>query len=301
MIGFTKYQGTGNDYLFIDGRTEDRDWPALAMSMADRHFGVGSDGIIVAAVSDKAPVRMRIFNADGSESEMCGNGIRCFSKFVIERGLIARPDGSLDVETNAGVLSVAPTWAGDTVVGARVDMGAPILRATDVPADPAKAGPSDHTALSAGLVEAMGLAAPDLLFDAQITVDGRSFTGTAVSMGNPHYVSFIADPVDGVALEHLGPLVEHHQAFPKGINFHIVNVIDRTHLVARTWERGSGITLACGTGASALVAAARLHGLVDDDVVVTLPGGDLRITWPGHGSAFMEGDAVEVFSGSFPD
>lgn len=301
MVEFTKYQGTGNDYLFIDGRTADRDWPTLAMSMADRHFGVGSDGVIVAAASDKAPVRMRIFNADGSEGEMCGNGIRCFSKFVIERGLIARPDGSLNVETNAGVLSITPTWAGDRVIGARVDMGAPILRASDVPVDPAKAGGSDYAALTAGLVEELGLSATDLLFDAPITVDGRTFTGTGVSMGNPHYVSFINEPVDSVALEHLGPLVEHHAAFPKRINFHIVNVIDRTRLVTRTWERGSGITLACGTGASAMVAAARLHGFVDDDVVVTLPGGDLRITWPGHGSVFMEGDAVEVFSGSFPD
>ena len=166
MIDFTKYQGTGNDYLFIDGRDKDLDWPTLAMSMADRHFGVGSDGIIIAAPSDKAPVRMRIFNADGSEGEMCGNGIRCFSKFVIEHGLIERPSGALDVETNAGVLSIVPTWVGDNVVGARVDMGPPILRATDVPVDPSKAGASDYAALSAGLVEGFvtGLNAVLVLF-----------------------------------------------------------------------------------------------------------------------------------------
>jgi len=300
MVEFTKYQGTGNDYLFIDGRGKDLDWPTLAMNMSDRHFGVGSDGIIVVAESDKAPVRMRMFNADGSEGEMCGNGIRCFAKFVIERGLIERPSGALDVETNTRVLSVAPTWAGGRVVGARVDMGAPILRATDVPVDPTKAGASDYAALSQGMVEDIDLTASDLLFDAPIIVDEITFTGTAVSMGNPHYISFIEEPVDSIALEQLGPLVEHHEAFPERINFHIVNVIDRMHLETRTWERGSGITLACGTGASAIVAAARLHGLVDDDVVVTLPGGDLRITWSGHGSVFMEGDAVEVFSGSFP-
>jgi diaminopimelate epimerase len=142
-----------------------------------------------------------------------------------------------------------------------------------------------------------------LLFDAPIQVDGTSFTGTAVSMGNPHFVSFLDTPVSEVGLERqgLGPLVEHHAAFPQRINFHIVNVVDRTHLLSRTWERGSGITLACGTGASAMVVAARLHGLVDDDVIVTLPGGDLTITWPGYGPVFMEGDAVEVFSGEFPD
>jgi diaminopimelate epimerase len=300
MLDFTKYQGAGNDYLFIDARGREEDWPKLAIAMAERHFGVGADGIILATTSSKAPIRMRIFNADGSEGEMCGNGIRCFAKFVLERGMVEGGRDSLSVETGAGVLTVAPVWTDDKVTGAKVDMGAPILRAKDVPVDVTKAGAPDYGAFDAGLIEELGLAAQDLLFDAPIQVNGTSFKGTAVSMGNPHFVTFIDTPVDDVALEHLGPLVEHHPAFPRRINFHIVNLDGRGHLVTRTWERGSGITLACGTGASAMVVAARLHGLVDDEVRVTLPGGDLQITWPGQGAVTMEGDAVEVFSGVWP-
>jgi diaminopimelate epimerase len=300
MVEFTKYQGTGNDYLFIDGRETDADWSSLAVKMSDRHFGIGADGIIIATQSSKAPVRLRMFNADGSEGEMCGNGIRCFTKFVIERDIIERPgDGPVNVETGAGVLTIQPRWDAGRVRAARVDMGVPILNAPDVPADQSQAGPSNHALLDASMVEAMGLAVSDILFDSAITVDGVTFVGTAVSMGNPHFVAFVQEPVDQLPLEHLGPLVEHHPAFPKRVNFHIVNLDDRGHLVTRTWERGSGITLACGTGASAIVVAARLHGLVDDEVRVTLPGGDLTITWPGQGALFMEGDAVEVFSGAF--
>jgi diaminopimelate epimerase len=300
MVRFTKYQGTGNDYLFVDGRGERHDWPQLAIRMSDRHFGVGSDGLIVAESSTAAAVRMRMFNADGTEGEMCGNGIRCFAKFVIEHEIVASARDALDVETGAGVLTIVPRWQADRITSARVDMGSPILRAADVPAVPANAGGSDYAALDAALAEELGLAPGDLLFDAPVEVDGTSVTGTAVSMGNPHFVAFIDDPVADVALEHLGPLVEHHAAFPNRINFHVVNVVDRAHLVTRTWERGSGITLACGSGASAMVVAARLHGLVDDEVTVTLPGGDLAITWLGHGSVILEGDAVEVFSGEFP-
>ena len=302
MLEFTKYQGTGNDYLFVDGREKQLDWPDLAVRMSDRHYGIGADGLIVAAPSTKAPVRMRMFNADGSEGEMCGNGIRCFAKFVIERDIAAPKGDSLDVETGAGVMNIIPRWQAEHVTSAKVDMGEPILRSSDVPVDPSKAGPSDYGALDAALVEELGLSASDLLFDASIEVDGTSFKGTAVSMGNPHFVSFIEMQVAEVPLERqgLGRMVEHHAAFPNRMNFHVVNVVDRTHLTTRTWERGSGITLACGTGASAVVVAARLHGLVDDEVIVTLPGGDLTITWPGHGSVILEGDAVEVFSGEWP-
>jgi diaminopimelate epimerase len=302
-LQFTKYQGAGNDYLFIDGREHQHDWPELARRMSDRHFGVGADGLIIAVRSTRAPIRMRIFNADGSESEMCGNGIRCFSKFVLEHEIVPSTRGPLEIETKSGVLTVVPHWMAERVTSAMVDMGAPVLRARDVPVDPSAAGASNLVQLNAPLVEELGLSPSDLLFDVPIQVDGTSFTGTAVSMGNPHFVSFLDTPVSEVGLERqgLGSLVEHHAAFPQRINFHIVNVVDRTHLLSRTWERGSGITLACGTGASAMVVAARLHGLVDDDVIVTLPGGDLTITWPGYGPVFMEGDAVEVFSGEFPD
>ncbi len=297
---FTKLQGTGNDYIYVNGLDDERDWSDLSRRIADRHFGVGADGLIVVKPSDRADVRMRMFNADGSEGEMCGNGIRCFAKFVLERELVPSKGETLSVETNAGVLSISPHWSGGSVTGARVDMGGPILRANDVPVVPARVGASDYAKLDAALAESLGLTPDDLLFDAPVAVDGSTFVGTAVSMGNPHFVAFIHGPVADVPLERLGPLMEHHDAFPKRINFHVVNVVGRDKLVSRTWERGSGLTLACGTGASAMVVAARLHRLVDDVVNVTLPGGELTITWPGHGSVLMDGDAVEVFSGEFP-
>ena len=301
---FTKLQGAGNDYLYVDGLREDglrerRDWPDLARKMSDRHFGAGADGLIVVAPSSVADARMRMFNADGSEGEMCGNGIRCFAKFVLERGLVEAGPAPLRVETNAGVLAVEPRWEGARVTGARVGMGEPVLRAADVHVDLAALGPSDYAALDDSLADALGVRPDELAFDASLAVDGASFALTAVSMGNPHVTAFLAEPVADVPLDRLGPLVERHAAFPRRVNFHIVNVEARDRIVSRTWERGSGLTLACGTGASAMVVAARLRGLVGDDVRVEVPGGALTISWPGRGPVLMEGDAVEVFSGEW--
>ncbi|MCH8974339.1 MAG: diaminopimelate epimerase [Chloroflexi bacterium] len=309
---FTKLQGAGNDYIFVDGLSQQRDWSELSRRVSDRHFGIGSDGLIVAARSERADIRMRMWNADGSESEMCGNGIRCFAKFVLERGLVAAPDGALSVETGAGLIAVTPSWEGGRITGALVDMGAPVLRAADVPADPGAFGPSDYAKLDGGIIEALGLAPDDLVFDAPLTLtlspegrgegtNGTALVGSAVSMGNPHFVALLDGPVAGVALERSGPLVEHHAAFPNRVNFTVANVESRGRIVSRTWERGSGETMACGTGVCATVVAARLHGLVDDLVSVRVPGGELTITWPGHGPVIMEGDAVEVFSGEWPD
>ena len=294
---FTKLQGAGNDYVYVDGRNCGRDWPEVAVRVSDRHFGIGADGLIVVMPSSTADVRMRMFNADGSEAEMCGNGIRCFAKFVLEREMIDADPQLLRVETGAGVLAVAPRWTDGRVTGARVDMSTPTLRARDVPVDPARMGPSNYAALDRGLLDATGLYAEELAFDASIAVGGTSFAVTAVSMGNPHAVAFVDEPVERVALDRLGPLMEVHAAFPERVNFSIVNVRDRGHLVSRTWERGSGLTLACGTGASALVVAARLHGFVDETVEVRVPGGRLTITWSGRGPVLLDGDAVEVFSG----
>ncbi|MEX2598624.1 MAG: diaminopimelate epimerase [Dehalococcoidia bacterium] len=298
---FTKLQGAGNDYIYVNGMDEDLDWSAIARRVSDRHFGIGADGLIVVKSSEQADVRMRMFNADGSEGEMCGNGIRCFAKYVLERNLAAPQGQTLHVETGAGVKAVVPHWENERIVGARVDMGDPVLSARDVPADPSKAGPSDYKQLDAGLVNSLGLAPTELMFDAPIEVEGQSFAVTAVSMGNPHATAFLETPVADLPLERIGPAVEHHAAFPRRMNFHIVNLQGRGRMTTRTWERGSGQTLACGTGASAMVVAARLHGLVDDVVVVEVPGGELTITWPGFGPVFMDGDAVEVFSGEWPD
>ena len=292
---FTKMHGSGNDYIFIDARDpklSDADWPALSQAMSDRHFGVGGDGIILILSSDAAHLKMRMFNADGSEGEMCGNGIRCFAKYAIERG-IAQPDKSgLQVETLAGIRTIVPVMQERTaltgiegrVVRARVAMGVPLLEPSEVP-----------VVLDSGLGESLGKAVADYPLEIGDTRLELSF----VSMGNPHAVAFIQQPVDEFPLHTIGPHVEHHPMFPRRVNFEIVNVEDNKRLKARVWERGSGETMACGTGACAIAVASHLLGLTDDPVDITLPGGTLKISWDGEGEVYMEGDAVEVFEGEW--
>ena len=300
---FSKMHGAGNDYVFIDGRgIEEPDWPSVAARVSDRHFGVGSDGLIVAVPSAVADIRMRMWNADGSESEMCGNGIRCFAKFVLERGAAPSASGALRVETGAGVLTVEPSWDDrGRVVYAKVDMGEPTLRAADVPADSARLGPSDYTRLDRALLAALGVDAEETLFDAAVTGAGERFDITAVATGNPHAVAFIDAPVAQVALDRVGPAVEHHPAFPNRVNFHVANLKGRGRIAMRPWERGAGLTLACATGAAATVVAARLHGFVDDRVTVELPGGEVAVTWRGRGPMLMEGPVQEVFTGELAE
>ncbi len=277
---FSKMHGAGNDYLYIDARSQSRDWPALSVAMSDRHTGVGSDGIILILPSDKADLRMRMFNADGSEGEMCGNGIRCFVRYALDQGILSPDKTPVSVETLAGVLEVTPIWENGVMSRARVGMGEPILRPEEIPVD---------------------LTGQELVMDHNIRVDGHSFDLTFVSMGNPHAVAFIDEPVDDVRLADIGPLVEHHSLFPKRVNFEICNVVDRSRIRTRVWERGSGITMACGTGACAVAVAARLHGYVGDESTVELPGGELKISWPGEGEVVMEGPVAQVFEGEWPD
>lgn len=298
---FVKLQGAGNDYIFVDGINSILEWPDIARRVSDRHFGIGADGLIVAAPSDEADLRMRMYNADGSEGEMCGNGIRCLAKFVLERSLVQPSGEELVIETGAGIIKVLPKWEGGLVRGAIVDMGSPILKADDIPVDTTRIGRSAYDALDRSLSGQTGVKPEEIVFDAPLDVAKRQIIGTAVSMGNPHFVNFGENPPAEFPLEELGPLVETAEAFPNRVNFHVVFVESRTRLITRTWERGSGQTLACGTGAAAMVVAARLHGMVDDAVHVVVPGGDLLITWPGQGSVTMEGDAVEVFSGEWSE
>ncbi len=280
---FTKMQGAGNDYIYIDARGLDQDWPSLSHRMSDRHFGVGGDGVILILESESADLKMRMFNADGSEGEMCGNGIRCFAKYAVERGLVPNSRESLNVETLSGIRAVAPVWNGDKVTGARVSMGAPGLNPKDLPVVLPEE-PDD----SAG---------PVINYSSQ--VDGLSLPLTFVSMGNPHAVTFLARPVEEFDLRAIGPKVEHHPMFPRRVNFEIVNDNGGGRLTARVWERGSGETMACGTGACAIAVAARLQGLCGNLVDITLPGGALSIDWDGEGEVFMEGPAEEVFSGEW--
>ncbi len=277
---FTKMHGAGNDYVYIDARGQERDWPRLSVAMSDRHLGVGSDGIILLLPSDKAHIRMRMFNADGSEGEMCGNGIRCLVAFAFDRGAVPAGTSPVLVETLAGVLPVTPLWQGRRMVGARVGMGEPRLRPQDVP------------------VVAPG---HEVVVDYPLRVNGHTFHITCVSMGNPHAVAFVDTPVDQVPLQELGPQVEHHPMFPRRVNFEIVNRLDAGRLKARVWERGSGLTMACGTGACAIAVAASLHRYIQDQVTISLPGGDLTVRWPGHGEVVLEGPVARVFDGDWPE
>ena len=277
---FTKMHGAGNDYVFVDGRAGERDWPALSVAMSDRHLGVGSDGVIVLQSADDADVRMSMFNADGSQGEMCGNGIRCFVRFAIDNGAVSADRSPITVKTLAGVLEVSPGWDNGELTHASVSMGNPILTPADVPVLASGPGPVLHHPL---------------------TVEGRTFDLTFVSMGNPHAVAFIDEPVDDVPLHEIGPLVEHDPIFPNRVNFEIANVLGENAIAARVWERGSGLTQACGTGACAIAVAARLRGLAGDEVAVALPGGELSVGWPGHGEVILNGPVAKVYEGTWPD
>lgn len=271
--------GIGNDYVYLDGFSQrpPNDPSALAEKVSDRHFGIGSDGLILILPSERADAQMRMFNADGSEGEMCGNGVRCVAKYIYDHGIAARD--RVTVETGRGVLSLELEVEDQKVRRVKVDMVAPILESsaipTTLPGDPPVGAP--------------------------IEVAGRTFEATAVSMGNPHVVIFVSD-VEAFPLETLGPEFERHPAFPRRVNVHIVEVISANEVRMRTWERGSGITLACGTGACTVCVAGVLTGRTDHRIVAHLPGGDLELEWPGDAaSIFMTGPAAEVFSGDWPD
>ena len=278
---FWKMHGIGNDFVLVDlwrdasddDRGEGRRWRDLAPRLCDRHFGVGGDGVLLVLPSEKADVRMRMFNPDGSEAEMCGNGIRCLARYVREHHGVRSE--TLRVETIPGVMDVS--FPGHDASHVQVDMGTPRFGPSHIP------------------IQVDG----ERVVDYPLAVNGRELRITAVSMGNPHAVCFIKQPVASFPLHTIGPLVEHHPMFPRRVNFEIVNVLDRKHIRARVWERGSGETMACGSGACAIGVAARLHGLVDDRVEITLPGGTLLVEWTGQGEVWLEGPAREVFEGEW--
>ncbi|WP_165220991.1 diaminopimelate epimerase [Aquisphaera insulae] len=275
---FTKMHGLGNDYVYVETfrQSAPSDPGALAVAVSDRHFGVGADGLILIMPSELADARMRMFNADGSEGEMCGNGVRCVAKFLYDHGL-ARKD-QVTVETGRGVLVLDLEISGGKARRVRVDMAPPVLISAQIP-----------TTL-----------AGDPPIDVPIDLGGQSIPVTAVSMGNPHAVAFV-DDVTTFPLELLGPRMENHPAFPRRVNAHVVDVVGRGEVRMRTWERGSGITLACGTGACAVCVAGVLTGRTDRRILAHLPGGDLELEWPADdASVFMTGPATEVFEGEWP-
>lgn len=269
MKNFEKWQGCGNDFVIIDSRFDGQIDSAEKISkLCDRHFGIGADGVIYVLRSNVAEVRMRIFNADGSEAEMCGNGIRCFTKFLLD----SSNKNNLTVETGAGILKIK--LRGELVT---VDMGEPILDAEKIP------------------VIGYG---NNRVVNESIEVDGKTFKMTCVSMGNPHCIIFV-DDVNKIDLSAIGPKFERHEKFPKHVNAEFVQVIGENQLRMRVWERGSGITLACGTGACASAVAANLNGLAGKSSTVILDGGKLKIDWQEDNHILMTGAAEKVFVGSF--
>lgn len=285
-IAFAKLHGAGNDYIAIDGRGIDRDWGQLSIDMSKLAFGVGSDGIVLVQEpqdSNIAQVRMRVYNPDGSEAEMSGNGIRLFSKFVIDRKIAVPGPNGLIVETGGGIRTVVPTMNNEKMVAAKVAMGVPEFEPAKIPVDVSVLGGADR------------------VHDFPLQVGGRTLKVTCLSVGNPHAVAFPEEPVEKFPLLEIGPLVERHFMFPNRINFEIVNVLTRSRIRARIFERGAGETLSSGTGSTASATAARAHGLVDDEVEVVVDGGLLKISWDETGEAFLEGPAVEVFEGVWPD
>lgn len=278
LLPFTKMQGAGNDYIYINGFRERVSNPAeLAVKMSDRHFGVGADGLVLILPSATCDARMRMFNADGSEAEMCGNASRCVAKYVYDHGLASKD--LISLETAAGVKLIRLLFADGSVVGATVDMGRPALDAPSIPVLAPGAG--------------------DAVISMPVTVDRQEYRITAVSMGNPHAALFMAD-IDNLDLARIGPALENHPVFPQRANIEFVEVLARDRIRMRVWERGSGETLACGTGACAALVACALNGLTGNEADVEMRGGRLHVKWDrSQDHVFLSGPAVTVFKGEY--
>ncbi|CDF08707.1 diaminopimelate epimerase [Firmicutes bacterium CAG:95] len=274
---FTKMHGCGNDYIYVDGAREII--PAERKSevvkfLSDRHFGIGGDGVIFINPSDVADFEMEMYNMDGSRSEMCGNGIRCVGKYVYDHGLTRKT--SLSIVSCGKVKYLELTVEDGRVTKVRVNMGSPVLEAAEIPVV-AKQSP---------------------VVDTPIAVDGREYRMTCVSMGNPHAIVYVDEMIDDETMAKIGPLFEHHERFPRRVNTEFVKVLDRERVQMRVWERGTGETLACGTGACAVTVASILNGLTEDDITVELLGGNLEIFWDRKENVvYMTGPATTVFEG----
>jgi len=273
---FTKVQGQGNDFVLVDGFKEHiEDYSQAAIKVCDRHFGIGADGLVLILPSEKADFKMRIFNSDGSEAEMCGNVTRCVARYVYEHGLTDKT--KITLETLAGLIKPELIFNGNEIQTVRVDMGKPVLARNLIP----MTGNPDEQAVNIPLEAA-----------------GKSFAVTCVSMGNPHCVIFV-DEMEKIDLAGIGPYIEKHPLFPKKTNVEFVQVLSDKEVRMRVWERGAGITLACGTGASATIVACVLNGKTGRKATIHLDGGDLDVEWGADEHIYMSGPAVEVFQGEY--
>jgi len=317
---FTKVQGAGNDFILVKTSDMQRDWSPVARAICDRHFGVGGDGLLLALPSVVADFQMRIFNPDGSEAEVCGNGLRCLAKYAVDEGLTSTKVQQISVETRSGIRRITLHYEkkfggentkgklkrgeasltqlfplsfegegdkGGEVVRIQVSMGEPEFGAKDIP-----------IVLEPGRGNLLDIKP---ILDYHIIVDGEELFLSFVSMGNPHAVYFGQYPVSNFPLSQLGPKVEQHKMFPQRVNFEVAKIISRQSIEARVWERGVGETLACGSGACAVAVTAQLHGYIDNKVAVKLPGGILEVEWNGVGEVFLSGPVAVVFTGDWAE
>lgn len=287
---FCKLQAAGNDFILIESRAvspgTEYNWSELARAICHRRLGVGADGLIVVEGSEVAGLKMRVFNPDGSEAEACGNGLRCSVKYVVERGLAGKSASHVTVETMAGIREAEVCMAGNRVTSVEVGMGVPQFRPEQIPAALA----SKEEALP--------------ILDYPLEVEGLPHTSyqlsvSLLSMGNPHAVCFVSEPLAEFPLDKVGPGVEQHRIFPQGANFEIARVVDRGRVEARAWERGVGETPSCGSGACAIAVAGHLLNYIDNKVDIIYPGGALTVTWDGKGEVMLDGPVEEVYSGEW--
>jgi diaminopimelate epimerase len=284
---FTKMQGVGNDFVVIETSNGRRNWSKTAVAMCDRHYGIGADGLLLLMPSKVADFRMRIFNADGSEANACGNGIRCLVKYFVDNGLAKPRARKVSVETLVGVREAEFYKANDRVAKVKIGMGQPKFSKKDIP-----------VIIRAGEGKLVNIKS---MVQYTITVAGRQLPLNLVSVGNAHAVYFSQQPVAEFPLSRIGPKIEQNKIFPRGVNFEVAQVVDRKQIEARVWEHGVGETLACGSGACAITVAAQLHGHIGNKGEIKLPGGMLEVEWDGSGEVFLIGPAEAVFIGEWLD
>lgn len=283
---FSKLQATGNDFILIDGRTMEGEWSKLARAMCDRHFGIGADGLILVQDSTTADLKMCIFNSDGSEAEVSGNGLRCFARYAIDKGLIRDMSSrieqghyALTIDTLSGVRKVKAYMSANEINRIEVNMGLPHFQPEQIPVK-----------IELDII-------PILSYP--LAINGKQLSLSILSMGNPHVVSFISQPTADFHLAEIGPKVERHPIFPQKTNFEVARVLSRGKIEARVWERGVGETLACGSGACAIAVAAQLLDYVEPQVDIILKGGTLTVYWERLGDVLLTGPVEEVFTGEW--
>jgi diaminopimelate epimerase len=283
---FSKLQATGNDFILVDARTMEGEWAKLARAMCDRHFGIGADGLILVQDSTTADLKMRIFNSDGSEAEVSGNGLRCFARYAIEKGLSGKMSSRMEqgnryltIDTLSGVRKVKAYMSRNKVNRIEVNMGLPQFQSEHIPVK-----------VKVDIIP---------ILDYPLEINGKELTLSLLSMGNPHAVSFLSQPIADFPLAEIGPEVEKHPMFPQRTNFEVARVLSRGKIEARVWERGVGETLACGSGACAIAVAAQLLNYVEPQVDIILKGGTLTVSWDRVGEVLLTGPVEEVFTGEW--